>query len=80
MSIIIYSWSKPGKESQAGPEFGDCCGQRPILLRWKRHPDIVGVICRRVGCINNSEGVLACDVDIVEKWEKGRIVQPGKAE
>lgn len=72
MSVVIYPWSKPGKESPAGPEFGDCCGLRPILLRWPRKI-YIGVICRNPGCINSQRGVLACDVDIVEKWEHYRM-------
>lgn len=72
MSVVVFPASKPGQESPAGPEFGDCCGLRPILLTWSKAPYLVGVICQRPGCINSVRGVLAYDVDAVEKWGKYR--------
>lgn len=76
MSVTVFPYSKPGKESPADSRFGDCCGMRPLIITWPKK-DFIGVVCQSPTC-PNSEGVLACDVDIVEKWQRFRVQIPTK--
>jgi hypothetical protein len=69
MSIITCTSTERAVDIPADG-FALCCGQRPFAIRWPKK-ELTSVMCRNPACIN-STGVLACDVDIVDKWNTNR--------
>ncbi len=61
-------------EEVVGHDFGECCGERPLVLKYRRN-ETMSVYCRNPSCHLSEErgGVIAHIDDIDVKWRRARM-------
>lgn len=68
---MTVTWTSSERPVESGDAYRPCCGQVPLVLRYRRL-GITNVCCRNPACSRHESkgGVLADDVDIAAKWDR----------